>query len=83
VGLWELVGHPRFLSNSERLEVIEAATSLIQADLCKPGTDPAAEIDRRLREAAYAARDLYEPGGELTEWTDLDVEDFADDSVPR
>jgi hypothetical protein len=82
VGVSELVVHLRSLSNPERLEVIEAATSLIRADLCKPGTVTPAKRERRLREAASAARDLYEPGGELTEWTDLDAEDFADEPVP-
>jgi hypothetical protein len=77
VGVSELFGHLRSLNNAERLEIIEAATNLIRADLCKPGTDPKETRDRRLREAALAARDLYEPGGALTEWADLDAEDFA------
>jgi hypothetical protein len=39
--------------------------------------------DFRLRAAALVVRDLYEPGGELTEWTDLDAEDFLDQHPQR
>ncbi len=82
VGVMELVEHLRSLSNAERLEVIEAATHLIQADLSNSGADSAGARERHLRQAALDARDLYEPGGPLTEWSDLDAEDFADDAVP-
>jgi len=32
-----------------------------------------------MRVAAAGVRDLYEPGGELTEWTALDAEAFVAD----
>ena len=35
-----------------------------------------------MRAAALALRDLYEPGGELTEWTALDGEEVLDDTTP-
>ena len=34
-----------------------------------------------MRAAALKVQSLYEPGGELTEWTALDAEDFLDDST--
>lgn len=79
----DLVEQLKQLSNSERLEVIEVATRLVRANLT-PGT-PAlrSEQEKRLREAAARVRELYEPGGELTEWTALDAEEFADEFVPR
>jgi hypothetical protein len=44
---------------------------------------PVRKVDLRLRAAAVLVRDLYEPGGELTEWTDLDAEDFLDETSPK
>jgi hypothetical protein len=38
------------------------------------------EQERRLRAAALALQDLYESGGEMTEWTSLDGEDFLEGS---
>ena len=75
----EVVDHLRALTNDERLVVIEAATKLIRDDLPPPGDVSRQERNRRLREAAAAARDLYQTGGELTEWTTLDAEEFVDD----
>jgi len=72
----------RHLSNAERLEVVEAATRLVRDTLVSGPPDPRAEGDRRMRAAAASIRDLYEPGGDLTEWTALDSEDFADDEQP-
>lgn len=72
----------RHLSTSDRLAVIEAATRLIRDDL---GTTEAARRAQRsalLRAAAERVRDLYEPGGEHTEWTCLDGEDVLDGTVP-
>ena len=69
------------LSDVERLEVIEAATRLIRNNLTASTADAATERDRRIRDAAAAVRDLYEPGGELTEWTALDAEDFSDEHL--
>lgn len=39
--------------------------------------------DRRLQDAAESVKDLYAPGGTLTEWTALDGEDFDDESIAR
>jgi hypothetical protein len=71
------------LSNAERLEVVEAATRLVRDTLVSGTADPEVEGDRRIRVAAGSVRDLYEPGGDLTEWTALDTEDFADDDLER
>ena len=79
----ELVEQLKQLSNAERLEVIEAATRLVRDNLTSPVAEERAERDRRMREAASRVNDLYEPGGELTEWTALDSEDFADEYVAR
>jgi hypothetical protein len=78
----EVLDRLKHLTNSERLAVIEAATRLIREDLANP-VRIAREQDRRLRAAAEAIKDLYEPGGELTEWTALDGEDFHDEPVDR
>lgn len=72
----EVLEQLRHLNNSERLAVIETATRLIRADLA----GPAEELERRMGQAALAAKEFYEPGGVLTEWTCLDAEDFVDDS---
>jgi hypothetical protein len=71
------------LSNTERLAVIETATRLIREDLSTRAAKSKADEDRRLQEAALAVKDLYEPLGELTEWTSLDAEEILDDYVPR
>ncbi len=36
-----------------------------------------------MRSAAVSVSDMYEPGGNLTEWTALDAEEFADDDLER
>jgi hypothetical protein len=79
----EIIRELQRLDNSERLLVIEAATHLIRDDLLAAAPNPREEQDRRLRSAAMALKDLYEPGGELSEWTSLDGEEIVDDSVPR
>jgi hypothetical protein len=71
------------LSNAERLEVAEAAARLVRENLGAGTGDPETEEDRRVRSAAASVKDLYEPGGELTEWTALDAEAFVDDSLER
>jgi hypothetical protein len=68
----------KHLTNPERLAVIETATRLIREDLAGSVRSDREE-DRRLRAAAEAIKDLYEPGGELTEWTALDGEDYHDE----
>ena len=71
------------LSNTERLAVIETATRLIREDLSTGAAKSKAEVDKRLQQAALAIKDLYEPHGELTEWTSLDGEEILDDYGPR
>ena len=36
-----------------------------------------------MKVAAAGVKDLYEAGGELTEWTVLDAEDFTDEYLQR
>jgi len=79
----EIIRELTQLNNSERLLVIEAATHLIRDDLLAASLNAREEQDRRLGAAALALKDLYEPGGELTEWTSLDGEEIIDGSVPR
>jgi hypothetical protein len=76
----EVLERLKHLTNSERLAVIETATRLIREELADP-VRLAREHDRRLCAAAEAVKDLYAPGGELTEWTALDGEDFHDEPV--
>jgi len=78
----EVLDRLKQLTNPERLAVIETATRLIREELADQ-TRIAREQDRRLRAAAEAIKDLYEPGSELTEWTALDGEDFHDEPVSR
>jgi hypothetical protein len=65
----EVLEQLKHLSNAERLAVIEAASRLIRQDLLAGPSDPHAAQDRRMRDAALALKDLYEPGDYLTEWT--------------
>jgi hypothetical protein len=74
----DLIEELKKLDSADRLAVIEAASRLVRQDLA-----PLSETDRRLREQALAVRDLYESGGELTEWTSLDAEDVIDDCLSR
>jgi hypothetical protein len=78
----EVLDQLKHLTNAERLVVIETATRLIREEL-GGSVRVVREHDRRLREAAEAVKDLYEPGGELTEWTALDAEDFHDEPAGR
>jgi hypothetical protein len=75
----ELLEGFRDLSEIERLSFLEAAARLAREDLQVAETARRAARDERLRSAAMAARDLYEPGSEHIEWTCLDGEDFLDD----
>ncbi len=76
----EVLEQLKALTNPERLAVIEAATRLVREDLERQ-TRLAREKDRRLRQAAEAVKDLYEPGSELSEWTALDGEEFHDEPI--
>jgi hypothetical protein len=71
----ELIKQLETLRNSERLLVIEAASRPVRETLS--GRERLG-LDRRLEAAAVQAKDLYEPGGELTELTVLDSEEFVD-----
>lgn len=73
----ELIEALRHIDNADRLAVIEAATRLVREEL-----DAGQRREARMREKATALKDLYEPGGELTEWTSLDAEEFIDESLP-
>jgi hypothetical protein len=79
----EVVDQLKYMSNPERLEVIEAASRLIRQELTAQRATDRAEQDRRLSAAALAVKDLYEPGSDLTEWTSLDGEEFLDDYLQR
>lgn len=79
----ELVEQLKHLNNAERLEVIEAATRLVRENLSPGMASAPSEQEQRLRDAAARVKELYEPGGELTEWTALDAEEFADEYAPR
>ena len=72
----ELLQEIRRLSHSDRLLLIEAATALVKEDLSSHEA-----ADERIRAASDSVRDLYEPGGELSEWTALDAEEFCDDTA--
>lgn len=78
----EVLERLKYLTNVERLAVIETATRLIRQEVAGP-VRVAREQDRRLQAAAEAVKDLYERGGELTEWTVLDGEDFDDEPLGR
>jgi len=79
----ELLEQLKHLSNADRLVVIETATRLIRDELSLKSSKAKQDEDERLQTAALAVKDLYEPGGELTEWTSLDAEEILDDYVPR
>ena len=79
----ELVEHLKRMSNPERLAVIEAATRLIREGFgADRGCAGVADEEAHLRATALAVQDFYEPGGDHTEWTELDPEDVLDGSVP-
>lgn len=77
----ELIKEIELLSNPDRLKVIEATTALVREDLIAENVRRRADRAQRMRAAALEAKDLYEPGGELTEWTVLDGEEVLDDYV--
>jgi hypothetical protein len=82
MGAIEVLEQLKHRTNPERLTVIETATRLIREDAVGPVRLVRAQ-DNRLRAAAEAVKDLYEPGSELTEWTALDSEDFHDEPLGR
>jgi hypothetical protein len=65
------------LTPSERLAVIEAALQQLRADLeGVPASKSLAERKQEMAAAAQALQKDYATGGELTEFTALDAEDF-------
>jgi hypothetical protein len=78
----EVLEQLKRMTNAERLEVIEAATRLLREALGEQTMNPREDQERRLRASALALKELYKPGGEMTEWTSLDGEEFLDDYVP-
>lgn len=76
----EIVEALKHCSNPERLEVLEAVSRLIREDLGRGANGERDAADRRLEAAANRVKDLYAPGGELTEWTALDAEEFIDET---
>lgn len=76
----EELGH---LSDVERLEIIEVATRLVRSNITSGVSESGNDLDQRIRVAAAGVKDLYETGGELTEWTALDAEEFVDDNCQR
>ena len=77
----ELVEEIKRLSNADRLKIIEAATALVREDLIAETAQRRSEAAQRMRAAALEAKELYEPGGELADWTALDGEEVLDDST--
>lgn len=72
----ELMQEIKRLSNTDRLRIIEGASALIREDLLTRN-----DLEHRIRAAAEQLKDLYEEGGELTEWTILDSEEVVDDTA--
>lgn len=81
MSMTELVQEIRRMSNPERLKLIETATALVREDLNTQAARRREDSAQRMRAAALEAKELYEPGGELAEWTILDGEEVLDDSV--
>ena len=70
----DIIEQLKQLSNPDHLAVIKAVTHLVREGLLAESSSAREEQDRRLRAAAMALKDLYEPDGELTEWASLDTE---------
>jgi hypothetical protein len=75
----EIIEQLKDLSNEDRLSVIESASRMIRRDLPGGAPDPKEEQRQRLKRAAIEAQPMYEPGGELTEWSALDGVEFLDE----
>ena len=69
------------MSDGERLQVIEEATRLVRNNLEVVEGDTTIQQEQRIRTAAAGITDLYEHGGDLTEWTVLDSEEFSDEYI--
>ncbi|HSZ56770.1 MAG TPA: hypothetical protein VK797_13970 [Tepidisphaeraceae bacterium] len=81
MSMTELVREIRRISNAEHLTLIETATALVREDLNTQAARRREDTAQRIRSAALEAKELYEPGRELAEWTILDGEEVLDDSV--
>jgi hypothetical protein len=75
----EIMDQLKQMSDQERLEVIETATRLVRENIQTGGSST--NQDRRIREAATRIKDLYDPGGTLSEWSALDGEELAVDYI--
>jgi hypothetical protein len=78
----DLISELKRMDNSERLALIEVASRLIREQLPVQANAPD-DLETRMRDAASRLKDLYEPGGELAEWTALDGEEVLDESDRR
>ena len=79
MGTAELLENFKQLSEGERIAFLDAASRLVPTTEVTVEAAALAERERRMREAAVALKQLYEPGSEHVEWTCLDGEDFLDD----
>ncbi len=75
----ELVEQLKQMSNADRMAIIDVASRLVRAERERAET----QQDERLQAAALSVKDLYEFGGDHTEWTALDAEDFRNESLAR
>ncbi len=66
-----------FMTITDRLKIIEAATSLIREDLNRQ-SPTTTTTSSGLKDAVDKMASLYGPNTELTEFTDLDIEEFYD-----
>ena len=73
----ELLRSLEFMTITDRLEIIEAATSLIREDLNRQ-SPTTTTTSSGLKDAVDKMASLYGPNTELTEFTDLDIEEFYD-----
>ncbi|MBC6418040.1 MAG: hypothetical protein GDA44_04240 [Prochloron sp. SP5CPC1] len=71
----ELLRSLEFMTITDRLEIIEAATSLIREDLNRQ-SPTTTTTSSGLKDAVDKMASLYGPNTELTEFTDLDIEEF-------
>ncbi len=77
----EIIEEIRKLPIQDRVRVAEATIKLIGEDLVRRRrTIPDKEkIEQQMERAAELLKDDHAPGGELTEFTALDAEDFYDE----
>lgn len=69
----ELLRSLEFMTITDRLEIIEAATSLIREDLNRQ-SPTTTTTSSGFKDAVDKMASLYGPNTEITEFTDLDIE---------